>query len=126
MMYMNITKDAWISMKVALIICTTALVLPKIAYAQSLTPLDIITTLNYIQSLLTRIGPILSAILFIIAGLLYAIGQLFPSHQRGSFHTTAGDMIIGAIILAVLSVTANSFALASTHLLSNVTASNLT
>ncbi|MHB1829806.1 MAG: TrbC/VirB2 family protein [Candidatus Micrarchaeaceae archaeon] len=123
---MNITKDAWISMKVALIICTTALVLPKIAYAQSLTPLDIITTLNYIQSLLTRIGPILSAILFIIAGLLYAIGQLFPSHQRGSFHTTAGDMIIGAIILAVLSVTANSFALASTHLLSNVTASNLT
>ena len=126
MMYMDMEKDALMGMKAALIICTTALVLPKIAYAQSFAALDIISTLNYIQGLLARIGPILSAILFIIAGLLYAIGQLFPSHQRGSFHTTAGDMIIGAIILAVLSMTANSFALASTHLLSNVTASNLT
>ena len=125
-MNMNTKKNARTGLKAALIICTTALILPRIAYAQSFTSLDIITTLNYIQGLLTRIGPILSAILFIIAGLLYAIGQLFPSHQRGSFHTTAGDMIVGAIILAVLSVTANSFALASTHLLSNVTASNLT
>ena len=87
---------------------------------------DIIGTLTYIQTLLMHIGPLLSALLFIIAGIFYAIGQLFPSYQRASFHTTAIDIIIGAIIVAVLSVASNGFALASTHLLTNITISNLT
>lgn len=81
--------------------------------------LDVISTLSFIQTLLMQIGPILSAILFIIAGIFYALGQLFPSYQRASFHTTAIDIIIGAIIVAVLSVASNGLALASTHLLSN-------
>ena len=114
------------NLKMAVTLCTAAIILTRIANAQSFVGLDIITTLNYIQNLLTHIGPIVSAILFIIAGLFYAIGQLFPSHQRASFHTTAGDMIMGAVVVAVLSVAANSFALASTHLLSNITATNLT
>ena len=122
---MGIKNDAGSAVKAAMIICTTALFFPRIVAADSMPSFDILSTLNYIQSLLAHIGPILSAILFMIAGILYAIGQLFPSHQRGSFHTTAGDMIIGAIILAVLSVTSSSFAIASTHLLSNVSASNL-
>ncbi|MCL4364784.1 MAG: hypothetical protein M1569_04025 [Candidatus Marsarchaeota archaeon] len=104
-----------------LIVMCTALILFQKVNAQGFASFDIISTLNYVQALLTHIGPILSAILFIVAGIFYAIGQLFPSHQRASFHTTSGDLIMGAIIVAVLSVAANSFALASTHLLSNVT-----
>lgn len=106
--------------------CIGAVALPKLAYAHSfVAAFDIISTLTYIQDILTHIGPIISAIMFIIAGILYALGQLFPSHQRASFHTTAGDMIMGAVIVAVLSVAANSFALASSHLLSNTTATSL-
>ena len=90
------------------------------------TNLDIISTLNYVQALLMHIGPLLSAILFIIAGIFYAIGQFFPAHQRASFHTTAGDMVIGAIIVAVLSVASSGFAVASTHLLANASITNVT
>lgn len=86
---------------------------------------DIINTLNAIQQLLMHIGPLLSALLFILAGILYALGQLFPSYKRASLHTMAIDMIIGAIVVAVLSIASTNLALASTHLLSNVT-SNLT
>lgn len=84
--------------------------------------LDIISTLSYIQELLMHIGPLLSAILFIIAGIFYAIGQFFPAHQRASFHATAGDMVIGAIMVAVLSVASGGFAVASAHLLANASA----
>lgn len=89
--------------------------------AGSYASLDIISTLNYIQTLLMHIGPLLSAILFVLAGIFYALGQLFPSYQRATFHTTAIDLIIGAIIVATLSVTSSGFALASTHLLTNLT-----
>lgn len=81
--------------------------------------LDILTTLNYVQELLMHIGPVLSAVLFIIAGILYAIGQLFPTYKRASYHSAAIDIIIGAIIVAVLSVASTGLAVASTHLLSN-------
>ncbi len=87
--------------------------------------LDIMGTLNSVQQILMRVGPALSAVLFIVAGIFYALGQLFPSYKRATLHTMAIDMIVGAIIVAVLSVTANSFALASTHLLSNFTANVL-
>jgi hypothetical protein len=107
-------------------ICITALLIARPAYSQSTLTLDIISTLNYIQALLMRIGPLLSAVLFIIAGIFYAIGQFFPSYQRAAFHTTAGDMVIGAIIVAVLSVASTGFAVASTHLLINGTLSNAT
>lgn len=86
---------------------------------------DILGTLSSIQQLLMQIGPILSAVLFIVAGIFYAIGQLFPSYKRASLHTMAIDMIIGAIVVAVLSVASTNLALASTHLLSNVTANIL-
>jgi len=118
------TYSSHVGMRVLVTLFAAVSLLPKPISAQMLVNLDIISTLNYIQNLLTYIGPILSAILFIIAGILYALGQLFPSHQRATFHTTASDMIIGAIIVAVLSVTANSFAIGSTHLLLNETISN--
>ncbi len=83
--------------------------------------LGIITTLNGVQALLAQIGPVLSAVLFIVAGIFYAIGQLFPATKRANFHSTAIDVLIGAVIVAVLSVASNSLALASTSLLSNLT-----
>lgn len=95
--------------------------LSRVSNAESYVNLDIISTLNYIQSLLMHVGPLLSAVLFIIAGIFYALGQLFPSHQRATFQATAVDLIIGAIIVATLSVTSTGFAVASTHLLTNLT-----
>ncbi len=87
--------------------------------------LDIITTLTSIQSILAHVGPMLSAILFIIAGIFYALGQLFPATRRANFHSTAIDILVGAIIVAVLSVASNGLAIASTHLLTNITNSSV-
>jgi riboflavin transporter FmnP len=83
--------------------------------------LDIVGTLNTIQKLLMQIGPILSTVLFITAGIFYALGQLLPSYKRASLHTMAIDIIIGAIIVAVLSVASTGLAVTSAHLLSNST-----
>lgn len=87
--------------------------------------LDIISTLTNLQNLLAHLGPVLSAVLFIIAGIFYAIGQLFPATRRANFHATAMDILVGAIIVAVLSVASNGLALASTHLLTNITNSTV-
>lgn len=94
--------------------------LPAKSYAFSFS-FDIITTLTNIQNLLAHLGPVLSAVLFIVAGIFYAIGQLFPATRRANFHATAIDILVGAIIVAVLSVASNGLALASTHLLTNIT-----
>lgn len=100
------------------------LLLPGKTYAVSFS-LDIIATLTDIQNLLAHVGPVLSAVLFIVAGIFYAIGQLFPATKRANFHATAIDILVGAIIVAVLSVASNGLALASTHLLANITNSSV-
>lgn len=87
--------------------------------------LDIMGTLSGVQGLLMQIGPMLSAVLFVLGGIFYAIGQLFPSYKRASLHTMAIDIIIGAIVVAVLSVASTNLAIAATHLLSNATANTL-
>ncbi|MEM0074464.1 MAG: hypothetical protein QW091_00150 [Candidatus Micrarchaeaceae archaeon] len=87
--------------------------------------LDIISTLNSVQSLLAHVGPLLSAIMFIIAGIFFAIAQLFPTYKRASLHSTAADILVGAIIVAVLSVASNGLAIASMHLLSNITSNSM-
>lgn len=108
--------------KMPLLLLCASYVLSQDRFASSWSAaLDIVASLNYIQGLLTQIGPIISAILFIVAGIFYSIGQLFPAHQRANFHSTAIDIIIGAIIVAVLSVASNSLSFASAHLLSNLT-----
>jgi hypothetical protein len=86
---------------------------------------DIMGTLNYVQQLLMHIGPMLSAVLFIIAGVFYAVGQLLPPDKRANFHTASINIIIGAIVVAVLAVTSNSLALASTQLLTNMSSNAL-
>ncbi|MFP3278290.1 MAG: hypothetical protein RXO43_01875 [Candidatus Micrarchaeota archaeon] len=86
---------------------------------------DIIGTLSYTQQLLMHIGPMLSALLFVIAGIFYALGQLLPPDKRASFHTASINIIIGAIVVAVLAVASNSLALASTQLLSNISTNSI-
>ncbi len=79
----------------------------------------IVSSLWSIQSLLAQIGPIISAVLFTLAGIFYAVGQMLPPEKRATFHTTAVNIVIGAIIVAVMSVASNGFALASANLLAN-------
>jgi hypothetical protein len=87
--------------------------------------LQIVTELSSIKGILAQVGPILSAVLFIVAGVFYALGQVMPPDKRANFHSTAVNIIIGAIVVGVLSVASTSLATASTHLLNNVTANSL-
>ena len=87
--------------------------------------LDILGTIQNIQLLLMQIGPAFSAMLFVLGGIFYAVGQLFPSYKRASLHTMAIDIIIGAVVVAVLSVASTNLAIASTHILSNFTSNTL-
>jgi hypothetical protein len=86
--------------------------------------LQVMPELTQIQLILAQIGPALSAVLFIVAGVFYAIGQMLPPDKKAQFHTTAVNIIIGAIVVGALSVASTSLATASTHILSNLTVSN--
>ena len=81
--------------------------------------IGIVSELTYIKSVLSQVGPILSAVLFIVAGVFYAVGQVMPPDKRANFHTASINIIIGAIIISLLSVASTSLAVASSHLLSN-------
>ena len=82
---------------------------------------SIVAELSSIQATLMQVGPALSAVLFVLAGIFYAIGQMLPPEKKASFHTAAVNIIIGAIVVGVLSVASTSLAIASTHLLGNLT-----
>ena len=82
--------------------------------------------LDSIKTILSQIGPALSGILFVVAGIFYAIGQILPPDKKANFHTASINIIIGAIVVGALSVASTSLAIASTHLLGNFTASNST
>jgi hypothetical protein len=88
--------------------------------------LQIIADLNYIKMVLSQIGPVLSGVLFVIAGVFYALGQIMPPDKRAIFHTTAINIIIGGVVLGVLSVASTSLAVASSHLLANMTSNSVT
>ncbi len=88
-------------------------------------PLSLIGQLNNIRLLLSQVGPILSALLFIIAGIFYAIGQILPPDKRANFHTASINIIIGAIVVGVLSFASTSLANASAHLLVNMTSNTV-
>ncbi len=94
-----------------------------LANASTTSPL--LGELTNIKMLLSQVGPILSSILFITAGIFYAIGQILPPDKRANFHTASINIIIGAVIVGVLSFASTSLATASTHLLSNVTSSQV-
>jgi len=85
----------------------------------------IISEIGYIKALLSQVGPALSATLFVVAGIFYAIGQMLPPDKKANFHTTSINIIIGAIVVAVLSVASTALASASSHLLTNMTIANM-
>ena len=118
-------KHALLIAKRYLKITLIALPLLSRSVSASAFSLDIVSTLTNLQGILAHVGPLLSAVLFIIAGIFYAVGQLFPASRRANFHATSMDILVGAIIVAVLSVASNGLALASTQLLSNLTANSL-
>lgn len=94
-------------------------------HSESFFVFDITGTLGSLQLILSQIGPMLSAVLFIIAGVFYAVGQILPPDKKANFHTTSINIIIGAIMVAVLSVASNGLALASSHLLVNITSNTV-
>ncbi len=100
-----------------LYLITTSNAASMMVYASN--TIGIISELSYVKSILAQVGPILGAVLFIIAGVFYAIGQIMPPDKRANFHTAAINIIIGAIIISVLSVASTSLAIASSHLLAN-------
>ena len=85
---------------------------------------SLVSQLDSIQMVLTQVGPSLSAMLFVLAGIFYALGQMLPPDKKANFHTAAINIIIGAVVVGALSVASTSLAVASTHLLSNVTANS--
>ncbi len=92
----------------------------KSTYAAS----QLVTELDSIKLVLMQIGPALSAVLFVLAGIFYAVGQMLPPDKKANFHTAAINIIIGAIVVGALSVASTSLAIASTQLLSNFTTMN--
>lgn len=60
------------------------------------------TLLTSISITLLNIGPILSLILIILGGIVYALAQLQPPEQRGKWVTWAMNLLIGGVILMVV------------------------
>ena len=83
--------------------------------------LQIMPALGQVQLILASVGPALSGVLFILAGIFYAIGQMLPPDKKAQFHTTSVNIIIGAIVVGALSVASTSLVAASSHLLANLT-----
>jgi hypothetical protein len=100
------------------------LVLALSARGVSAAPTSVMSEIDSVKLILAQVGPALSAVLFVIAGIFYAIGQLLPPDKKANFHTAAINIIIGAVVVGALSVASTSLAIASTHLISNLTIVN--
>lgn len=87
--------------------------------------LQVVPALGHIQSILESVGPALSEVLFILAGIFYALGQMLPPDKKAQFHTTSVNIIIGAIVVGALSVASTSLVAASTHLLTNMSSNGI-
>jgi hypothetical protein len=85
---------------------------------------QILSDLNQVKAVLGQLGPALSAMLFIAAGIFYAIGQMLPPDKKAHFQAAAINIIIGAVMVGALSFAASSLALSSTQILTNFTAVN--
>jgi hypothetical protein len=76
-----------------------------------------VTFLKDLQATLQEIGPALSAILFIVAGIVYAFGQLQPAEVRGKYQAWAMGLIVGAFVVGALSLAGDTLAAAAGNLL---------
>jgi hypothetical protein len=93
----------------------------RVNYAASA---QLLMDLNQVKTVLGQLGPALSAMLFIVAGIFYAIGQMLPPDKKAHFQAAAINIIIGAVVVGALSFASSSLALSSTHILTNFTAVN--
>ena len=84
--------------------------------------MQIVPQLDQVRLILAQVGPALSGVLFITAGIFYALGQLLPPDKKAQFHTTSVNIVIGAVVVGALSIASTSLATASASLLSNLTA----
>ena len=69
-----------------------------------------VTFLQDLQATLQAIGPALSAILFVLAGIIYAFGQLQPAEVRGKYQAWAMGLVVGGFVVGALSVAAPTLA----------------
>lgn len=85
---------------------------------------QVLSDLNQVKTVLSQLGPAMSAMLFIVAGIFYAVGQMMPPDKKAHFQSAAINIIIGAIVVGALSFASTSLALSSTQILTNFTAVN--
>lgn len=85
---------------------------------------QLVSDLDQVKAVLSQLGPAMSAMLFIIAGIFYAVGQMMPPDKKAHFQAAAINIIIGAIVVGALSFASTSLALSSTQILTNFTAVN--
>ncbi len=85
---------------------------------------QVLSDLNQVKTVLSQLGPAMSAMLFIVAGIFYAVGQMLPPDKKAHFQSAAINIIIGAIVVGALSFASTSLALSSTQILTNFTAVN--
>jgi hypothetical protein len=85
---------------------------------------QVLSDLDQVKAVLSQLGPAFSAMLFIIAGIFYAVGQMLPPDKKAHFQSASINIIIGAIVVGALSFASTSLALSSTHILTNFTAVN--
>ncbi|MGB9703405.1 MAG: hypothetical protein ACP5HJ_03935 [Candidatus Micrarchaeia archaeon] len=66
--------------------------------------------LSDVKNTLTEIGPVMSSIMFALAGIVYAIAQLLPYDKKAKLDSTAINLIIGAIVVGVLTLASGNLA----------------
>jgi len=105
--------------KVFLVAALLIAALPLAAFAATPTPAPsgnmtigggTVTFLNSIKTTLQAIGPALSAIMFVLAGIIYAFGQLQPADARGKYQAWAMGLVVGGFVVGALSVAAPTLA----------------
>lgn len=101
--------------KALLVLLVAVALLAPVALAQSAVSgatigKGTVTFLRSLQQTLTEIGPILSAIMFIVAGIIYAFGQLQPAEARGKYQAWAMGLIVGGFVVGALSIAAPALA----------------
>lgn len=69
-----------------------------------------VTFLTSLKTTLQAIGPALSAIMFVLAGIIYAFGQLQPADARGKYQSWAMGLVVGGFVVGALSVAAPTLA----------------
>ena len=79
--------------------------LANVAFAQS----GMLTALNGICSTIKEVVPVVALLLFILAGAIYAIGQVLGSETRARATVWATAMLVGGIIGLIIAASAQFF-----------------